>query len=56
MITSGKIEFDFSTATPENLIEGKLQFITKLGGHVPAKEIIHVTEFDPSNLVSIGGQ
>ena len=56
MIMSGKIEFDYSTATPENLASGKLQFITKLGSHVPAKEIIHVTEFDPKGLISIGGE
>jgi phage tail sheath protein FI len=56
MITAGKITFDYTTATQQNLLEGKLKFITSLGSHVPAKEITHITEFDPSGLISIGGE
>ncbi len=56
MITKGKITFDYASATPQNLIEGKLRFITRLGGSTPAKEIEHITEFDPSGLIDIGGE
>jgi len=55
MIMGGKISFDYTTATAENLAEGKLRFKTLLGGYTPAKAIEHVREFDPSGLVAIGG-
>jgi len=56
MITKGKISFDYTSATYENLLEGKLKFITRLSGNTPAKEIVHTTEFDPSGLIAIGGE
>jgi len=56
-IAEGSIEFREDDNPLETILDGKIQFITKLSTNVPGKEWINILEFNPNGiLANLGGE
>ncbi|MFP7470000.1 phage tail sheath family protein [Niallia taxi] len=57
-IAGASIEFREDLNPQSDIINGKITFITKIGGYTPAEHIVNILEFDPTFMVGalFGGE
>lgn len=57
-IAGASIEFREDLNPQTDILNGKITFITKIGGYTPAEQIVNILEFDPTFMVGslFGGE
>ncbi|MFP9128540.1 phage tail sheath family protein [Niallia sp. BSM11] len=51
-IAGASIEFREEDNPQTDILNGKIQFLTKIGGYTPAEQIVNTLEFDPTFMVN----
>lgn len=51
-IAGASIEFREEDNPQNDILNGKIQFLTKIGGYTPAEQIVNTLEFDPTFMVN----